>query len=457
MVGQVYLGRYETIRLLGQGGMGRVFLARHLELDEPVVVKVMHDHIAADPVFRERFGREMEMMSRFKHPHAVLFYDASLDDPQGPCIVMEFLAGVGLDKLLAKNGRFTPARLRRYVAQLCDVLQAAHDAGVVHRDLKPANLMILDPDTPHEKLKVMDFGLAQMAEQKTGGPTEYAVGTPGYMPPEQVRGEEVDHRGDLYSVGAIIYQLLSGKMPFPGATPMEVLLAQATDGPITFASIGLGDAIPPAVEEVIRKALSLEPGDRQQSAREFHEDYEAALVSAYQSKPEPAEEDAPAAPPPTAPTVAGRTAVAASASGPRAALPTADAVDLNATVEHLEAYMPEQIATYKLKGFVEEVGGKIVQSVPGMVKVQLKVNSKALKGAGKSSLFSWLGLGPKYGLIDLELHMRKQEDAKKQSVLQITVVMRPANGSPAPTNNPEWDSRCALLCQVLKGYLMSSG
>jgi len=456
MVGQVFLGRYETIRLLGQGGMGRVFLARHLELDEPVVVKVMHDHIAADPVFRERFSREMQLMSRFQHPHAVLFHDASLDDPQGPCIIMEFLAGVGLDRLLAKNGRFTPARLRRFMSQLCGVLEAAHEVGIVHRDLKPANLMILDPDTPQEKLKVMDFGLAQMAEKKTGGPTEYAVGTPGYMPPEQVRGDEVDHRGDLYSVGAIMYQLLSGKMPFPGATPMEVLMAQATDGPITFASIGLGEAIPPAVEEVIRKALSLEPKDRQQSAREFLAGYDAALAAAYQIKAEPPPDSLPT-PQVAGQSSAGKPAGASAASGTRVAVPTADAVDLNATVEHLEAYMPEQIATYKLKGFVEEVGGKIVQSVPGLIKVQLKVNSKALKNAGKGGLFSWLGFGPKYGLIDMDLHMRKKEDAKKQSVLHITVVMRPADGSPAPTDNPEWDSRCSLLCQVLKGYLMSQG
>lgn len=456
MVGQVYLGRYETIRLLGQGGMGRVFLARHLELDEPVVVKVMHDHIAADPVFRERFRREMRLMARFKHPHAVMFHDASLEDPQGPCIIMEYLAGVGLDKLLAKNGRFTPARLRRFLGQLCDVLEAAHTAGIVHRDLKPANLMILDPDTPQEKLKVMDFGLAQMTEQKgSSGPTEYAVGTPGYMPPEQVRGDEVDHRGDLYSVGAIVYQLLSGKMPFPGATPMEVLMAQATDGPITFASIGLGEAIPPAVEEVIRKALSLEPADRQQSAREFIEGYEAALATAYQSAPEPAPTTLPA-PASATHTAAGKTANASQTTGTHVAVPTAAAVDLDATIEQLEAYMPEQIAAYKLKGFVEEVGGKIVQSVPGLIKVQLKVSSKALKNAGSGGLFSWLGLGPKYGLIDMELHMRKKEDAKKQSVLHITVMMRPAGGGPIP-NNPEWDSRCALVFKVLKGYLMSQG
>src|SRR5438876_583361 len=100
MVGRTYLGRYETVRQIGAGGMGKVYLARHIELDEPVVVKVMHEHIAANPTYRERFKQEMRMMARFKHPNAVMIHDASLEDPQGPCIVMEFLPGVGLDRLL---------------------------------------------------------------------------------------------------------------------------------------------------------------------------------------------------------------------------------------------------------------------------------------------------------------------------------------------------------------------
>src|SRR5437588_10998719 len=137
MVGRVFLGRYELVRLLGEGGMGRVFLARQLDLGRQVVVKVMHDHIAADPKFRERFAREMLLMARFQHPYAVTLYDASLNDPQGPCIVMEYIPGVTLDALLRTSTRLDAVRVSRLLGMLCEVLQAAHSASIIHRDLKP--------------------------------------------------------------------------------------------------------------------------------------------------------------------------------------------------------------------------------------------------------------------------------------------------------------------------------
>src|ERR1700687_4206980 len=156
---RVFLNRYQAVRLLGEGGMGRVYLARQLDLGRQVVVKVMHDHIASDPKFRERFQKETLAMARFQHAYAVTLYDASLDDALGPCIVMEYIKGVTLDQLVEKNkGRLSPGRVSRLLGQLCEVLQAAHNEGVIHRDLKPANLMVVEPDTPYEKVKVMDFG-----------------------------------------------------------------------------------------------------------------------------------------------------------------------------------------------------------------------------------------------------------------------------------------------------------
>src|SRR5436309_3188587 len=197
MASRIFLGRYEAIRLLGEGGMGRVYLARQLDLGRQVVVKVMHDHIAADPKFCERFQREMLVMARFQHPYAVTLYDASLNDSQGPCIIMEYIRGVTLDTLLQRNTRLSPVRVGRLLGQLCEVLQFAHSEGIVHRDLKPANLMVVDPDTPYEIIKVMDFGLAKLIApdvvHKVVTASEFAVGTPGYMCPEQARGEEMDH------------------------------------------------------------------------------------------------------------------------------------------------------------------------------------------------------------------------------------------------------------------------
>src|SRR6266851_5744823 len=200
MIGHVFLGRYEAKRLLGEGGMGRVYLARQYDPDRYVVVKVMHEDLCHDRKFMERFERETRTMAKFQHPHSVALLDSALDDPLGPCIVMEYIKGVTLDQLLVKNKRFTPARVARLVGQLCEVLQCAHDLGIVHRDLKPANLMVVDADTPDEQIKVMDFGLAKVAASLAGQtPTvtsaEFAIGSPKYIAPEQIRGETVDPRG----------------------------------------------------------------------------------------------------------------------------------------------------------------------------------------------------------------------------------------------------------------------
>src|SRR6476659_5717734 len=244
MIGRTFLGRYETTRLLGEGGMGRVFLARQIDLDRQVVVKVMPDHIAADPKFRERFQRETLLMAKFHHPGAVTLYDASLNDPLGPCIVMEYVKGVNLEGMLARNGRMSAPRVGRIIGVLCEVLQAALDEVIIHRDLKPANLMVVEPDTPRERIKVMDFGLAKLIESEavrkvTDTNVDFAVGTPGYICPEQVRGEEMDHRGDLYSVGVMMYELLTGRLPFTGPNSMDILLAHATEYPPTFTELGL--------------------------------------------------------------------------------------------------------------------------------------------------------------------------------------------------------------------------
>src|SRR3954453_8521569 len=137
MVGRIFLGRYEAVRLLGEGGMGKVYLARQLDLGRQVVVKVMHDHVAKDPKFCERFQRETLMMARFQHPYAVTLYDASLNDPEGPCIIMEYVRGVTLDTLIHRNGRLAAARVGRLLGQICEDLQAARVEGIIHRDLKP--------------------------------------------------------------------------------------------------------------------------------------------------------------------------------------------------------------------------------------------------------------------------------------------------------------------------------
>jgi eukaryotic-like serine/threonine-protein kinase len=454
MVGRVFLGRYEAIRLLGEGGMGRVYLARQTDLGRQVVVKVMHDHIAADPKFRERFSREMLAMARFQHPYAVTLYDASLGDPQGPCIVMEYIKGESLDNLLASEGRLPCGRVARLLHMLCEVLQGAHAESIIHRDLKPANLMIVDANTPYEILKVMDFGLAKLlGPEAIANPrlsvsnTDFAVGTPGYMCPEQARGDEMDHRGDLYSVGVILYELLTGQLPFAGRSTMDMLLAHAVEPPPAFSLLGGGRAAPPAVESVVQWCLAKDPADRPNSARDVSECFEAALASCEAGE---AGEYAPTRPNPRP-----------DASHPGAARPMppsasaesdvfAEDQDRLATVHRLDAWMPESIAAYKLRGFINDVGGEVVESIPGRIRVRLGGKGSLYAAPQRGSL-SWLGIGRTTNKIDMELRLQRPEDAR-DGQLRITVLLRPPNASVCA--DPAWRQLCTQIFCDLRGYLM---
>ena len=453
MVGRTFLGRYETIRPLGEGGMGRVYLARQIDLDRQVVVKVMHDHLAADRKFRERFQRELRVMARFQHPYVVALYDStrldlyddSAPDAEGLCIVMEYVRGVTLDTLLHRNGRVSAPRVGRLLGQLCEALQAAHSQGIIHRDLKPANLMVVESDTPYEKMKVMDFGLAKLIDSggrsmqkvsETG--SEFAVGTPGYISPEQVRGEDMDRRSDLYSVGVILFELLTGRLPFTGDETMDVLLAHAQSAPPGFAEIGASGLVAPAVEEVVMSCLAKQPADRPNSALELAERFEAALAA-----------DAPLSMPADAP-YAATTRRQEKQPEPEPAPPGPVECEPGAVVHQLEAWMPEAIATFKLRGFVQDVGGEVVESVPGLIRVRLGTRGSVYWRPGQGAL-SWLGLGRRSPLIDMELRLERS-NPHQQSLLRITIIMSsPDSGASA---NAQWRARCNQVFCDLRAYLM---
>lgn len=446
MTGRVFLGRYETLRVLGEGGMGRVYLARQLDLGRQVVVKVMHEHLTADQKFLERFQRETLLMARFQHPYAVTLYDASINDPQGPCIVMEYIKGVTLDQLLMRNGRLTPVRVGRLLGQLCEVLQAAHAQGIAHRDLKPANLMVVDPDTPYEKIKVMDFGLAKIVQGNnkfdlkkiTESNLEFAVGTPGYICPEQVRGEEADHRGDLYSVGVILFEMLTGRLPFAGRSTMDMLLAHATEAPPSFESIGARDWVPQPIEDVVNRCLAKDPAERPQSARDLAEDFETALDHVQKVL----EEQLPANHPRARMTMHG------SPMPQQLPKPVEHNFDPQAVVHHLEAWMPEKIALFKLRGFVQDAGGQVLESQPGLIRVRLGKRGSIYQVPG----VNWFGL-TKSGQINMELRMQQSESAKG-SFLNITVILTVVGYNAA--QDPEWQARCDQVFIDLRGYLMGN-
>jgi eukaryotic-like serine/threonine-protein kinase len=415
--------------------MGKVYLARQLDLGRQVVIKIMHDHIAQEEKFRDRFARETLLMARFQHPYAVTLYDASLTD--GPCIVMEYVRGINMETMLQKNGRLSPARVGRLMGQLCDALQEAHTAGMIHRDLKPSNLMIVDHDTPREKIKVMDFGLAKLMIESstiknvTESNFDFAVGTPGYICPEQVRGEAVDHRGDIYSVGVIMYELLTGRLPFIGPSSMDLMLAHATEQPPSFASLELDTQIPNAVEQVVLAALEKDPKDRPQSARDLMDCYETALSIDEMGLPvSPADENQ-----------------------SELAYPPIYADPTTLTFQ-MEAWMPESIAIMKLRGFAHDMGGEVTESVPGMIALRIGGNTAGNKAkkAGRSGL-SWFGFGRRIGIISLELHLH-QIDPQKCNRLFLQVVFRPLSIN--QLNDPVWRERCTELFIELRAYLMGT-
>lgn len=428
MIGRIFLGRYEAVRLLGEGGMGKVYLARQLDLGRNVVIKVMHDHVATEPKFRDRFQRETLLMARFAHPYAVTLYDASISD--GPCIVMEYIRGLNLETLLQKNTRFTAARVGRLLEQLCEVLQAAHDQGLIHRDLKPANLMIVDHDSPREKLKVMDFGLAklvdaQAAAEYRASSAEFAVGTPGYICPEQVKGDAVDHRGDVYSVGVMLYELLTGRLPFVGPTSMDLMLAHATEVPPRFADLSLPVVIPEPIEAVVFLCLEKNPDDRPQSARELGELYEAALAFDHSGMSGP---------------YAGPNQKAQNA-GPQLLN------DPNALTFSMEAWMPESIAVVKIQGFAHDADGQIVDSVPGVVRMKLGPGTNYSRGQS-----TWFGLR-KAEPLWMELHLHQMEPFRGNKLF-IQVVFRPQSIS--QLSDSAWRERCTRSYIDLRSYLMGT-
>lgn len=444
MSGRIFLGRYETVRLLGEGGMGRVYLARQTDLGRQVVVKVMHDHIASDPKFHERFQRETLLMARFQHPCVVTLYDASLNDPMGPCIVMEYIKGVPLDTLLERNGRLTPARVGRLLGQLCEALYAAHSEGIIHRDLKPANLMVVDPETPFEKVKVMDFGLAKLIGGSSGmnmlhKPTEtgidFAVGTPGYISPEQVRGDEADYRCDLYSVGVILFELLTGRLPFAREETMDVLFAHATETPPSFAQVGAGGWVAPAVERVVMRCLAKNPAERPASARDLAQEFQDALLGADAEVVEAAAEPAPAETTDATPT----------AVMPATEMPT----DPNAVIRRMEALMPDSIAAFKLRGFVQDNNARVLESSPGLIRVRL--GDAPSEPAGGP--LSWFGLRRKSVVVDVELRLERV-NPQKHSLLHITVVMTSPDHRATATT--AWRERCGQIYCELRSYLCGS-
>ncbi|WP_437627861.1 serine/threonine-protein kinase [Sorangium sp. So ce1151] len=275
--GSVIAGRYRLERMLARGGMGSIWVARHLQLDVGVAVKLMASEYAASTTARARFEREARAAAQLKIPNVVHVHDYGIEDDT-PFLVMELLEGEDLETRLAREGRLTEAATLTIVTQVCKALRRAHEMGVIHRDLKPANLFLSRQDED-ELVKVLDFGIAKAEGMLLAGKetkTGTLVGSPYYMSPEQVRrSKSLDRRSDLWSVGVIIYRCLTGRLPFPGEEIGEVFVAICTeDFPLPSS---LAPELGPEVDRFFARALMRDPEHRFQSASELAEAFHAAV------------------------------------------------------------------------------------------------------------------------------------------------------------------------------------
>lgn len=282
--GNVIRGRYRILCRIGQGGMGTVYKAVHVAFDEPRALKVMSLELVRDEVFVRRFKQEAVLARKLRHPNTVHVEDIDESEDGRPFIVMEFIEGRNLKELIQDEGPLKARRVCSVAKQVAAALDEAHRLGIVHRDIKPAN-MVLVRSPLGERVKVLDFGIAKLKEEQAGGTlgatltgTGVVIGTPQYMSPEQAAGKhgnELDGRSDLYSLGIVMYQMLTGELPFQGDTTMEILLARIHTPPKPIGNVRPDLWIPRPLARLVMACLEKRPELRPATGQSLAEELDA--------------------------------------------------------------------------------------------------------------------------------------------------------------------------------------
>lgn len=265
LIGKKLDGRYLILELVGAGGMANVYKATDILENRTVAVKVLREEFLDNEELVRRFKNESKAISMLSHPNIVKVYDVNFSDAV-QFIVMEYIDGINFMQYLESQGKLEWKEAIHFTVQVLRALQHAHDRGIVHRDIKPQNIMILRDGS----IKVMDFGIARFSRSQTRTITDKAIGSVHYISPEQARGEETDAKSDIYSLGVMLYEMLTGKLPFDSDSPVSVALKQISDDPQHPRE--LAPEIPEALEEITLKAMAKEPSDRYQSATEMLRD-----------------------------------------------------------------------------------------------------------------------------------------------------------------------------------------
>jgi serine/threonine-protein kinase len=305
LIGQVVGGRYHIVGLIGEGGMGVVYKAEQRlgSTVRRVAVKTLHSELSRDPSITARFHREVGTVAQLEHPNTVRVYDFGSTDDGTLYIAMEFLDGKALNRVIETEGALEPKRVGHLLRQVVGSLDEAHRQGIIHRDLKPENVLLIERAGEKDVVKLVDFGIAARSTESAEREKEQkltqqgmVLGTPPYMSPEQFTGKPLDARSDVYSLGVMAYEMLTGQLPFQADTAWQWATHHMTSPPRSFDETPAGGRIPEALRRTVLKALSKEPNERQSSAGQFYTEFVASLGSVSSI-----------AAPPKSPPLAGKT------------------------------------------------------------------------------------------------------------------------------------------------------
>jgi serine/threonine-protein kinase len=283
LINKIIQGRYKVLRQIGEGGMGVVYEAEHIEIEKKVALKILRDDFSKRPEVVARFRQEARSASKIGNAHIVDVTDFGQLETGGVYFVMEYLQGKGLNEII-KNEEIDVERAVHIVLQIARALKAAHKMEIVHRDLKPENIYIVEKDEETEFVKILDFGIAKISDRDSEGQrltkTGMIFGTPEYMSPEQASGKTLDQRVDIYALGCIMFEIFTGRVPFEGETFMAILTQHMFEPPPKLEDINKEISIPNEIESVIYKAMAKDQNDRYSDMLELAEDLEKALRKA---------------------------------------------------------------------------------------------------------------------------------------------------------------------------------
>lgn len=285
---QFYSDEYEILSIIGRGGMGTIYKASHRQTTTVVAIKVLHAHLLSDNISLQRFHQEATAASGLHHPNLISVLDFGVSRTNQPFLVMDYLEGVELQTLLSHCGHLEVPAFLNIFTQICDALSYAHKQGLVHRDLKPGNIMLLKGENGRDSVRIIDFGIAKTLGEHAGmgrriTTTGELLGSPAYMSPEQCGGAVLDCRSDIYSLGCVMYEALTGVLPFNHESAIKTILMQIHDEAQGFAEVRPNLPIPIELERIIFKALEKDPSRRYQTASQINSDLWEYAATGYAS------------------------------------------------------------------------------------------------------------------------------------------------------------------------------